>query len=186
MKRIYLLFVALVCVLAVSAQPGNFVKWSYTVNETGNDNIYNIIFDAVIDSPWHMYDLGPYEDGPNATAFEFEKNDNYRLTDGIRHNIEPKKINDPIFMMELGYFASKASFVQTVEVLSQDDFILTVAVEYQLCDDQSCLMPTEYEFEIPLKGTGKTVDVVENEEDNSEDFAEAVIPADEKKTPVVS
>lgn len=181
MKRIYLLFVALVCVLAVSAQPGNFVKWSYTVNETGNDNIYNIIFDAVIDSPWHMYDLGPYEDGPNATAFEFEKNDNYRLTDGIRHNIEPKKINDPIFMMELGYFASKASFVQTVEVLSQDDFILTVAVEYQLCDDQSCLMPTEYEFEIPLKGTGKTVDVVENEEDNSEDFAEAVIPADEKK-----
>ncbi|MCC8089414.1 MAG: thioredoxin family protein [Rikenellaceae bacterium] len=180
MKKSLLIFLLAICGTVLAAQPGNFVKWTFSVKDTGTDNVYDIIFDADIESPWHMYDLGPYEGGPNATAFEFKENGRYRLLGNARHNVAPKKIDDPIFMMELGYFALKASFVQTLEVLSPGDFTLEASVEYQLCDDQSCLMPTEYEFYIPVKGTGivtvaESNDLTENpEEPVSENLSDSL------------
>ena len=56
----------------LKGQIENPVKWS-TDYEHVSGNVYRINFRASISGDWHLYDLGPYENGPNATVVEFEE-----------------------------------------------------------------------------------------------------------------
>ena len=53
--------------LAASAQN---VRWNSQV-EPLEGNRYRIVLEAKIPAGYHMYDMGPYEGGPNATAITF-------------------------------------------------------------------------------------------------------------------
>ena len=51
----------------VSAQS---VSWKSSVQHLDGQT-YRIVLEASIPAPWHMYDMGPYEGGPNATTITF-------------------------------------------------------------------------------------------------------------------
>lgn len=114
-KKIFPLFLLLLTVTWPSRaqDDSNPVHWGTAVEKTG-DGIYDIRFTARIDSPWHMYDMGPYDGGPNATAFTFTPNGNYTLVGKTRQESKPSKKFDPLFDMEIGTFAGRAVFVQQV------------------------------------------------------------------------
>ena len=123
------------------------VVWSHEVKETATAEVYEVTFTASIASPWHMYDLGPYPGlGPNATAFEFASTPGIEPLGELQQKIEPKRIEDPIFRMEIGYFSSRAAFSQRVRTTASAPATWVVTVTYQVCDDQSCLAPAEYDF----------------------------------------
>ncbi len=123
------------------------VSWSHEVKETAERDVYEVTFSATIASPWHMYDLGPYPGlGPNATAFEFTPAEGVEPLGELKQVIEPKRIEDPIFQMEIGYFAGQAVFSQSVKTTAAEPTTWGVTVSYQVCDDQSCLAPAEYDF----------------------------------------
>ncbi|MDE6499982.1 MAG: thiol:disulfide interchange protein, partial [Rikenella sp.] len=55
---------------------------------------------ATIEGEWHMYDIGPYDGGPNATTFTFELPAGVTLDGGVRQLDRPTRVQDEIFGME--------------------------------------------------------------------------------------
>ncbi|MDR1553441.1 MAG: thioredoxin family protein [Prevotellaceae bacterium] len=124
----------------------NPVTWKTSVAQT-EDSIYQIIFEADIENRWHLYDIGPYENGPNATVFTFDLPANARLIGGIEMIDKPFKKFDDMFGMEIGLFEKKARFSQKIK-LSGDGATINANVEWMVCDDKQCLPPTDEDFTI--------------------------------------
>ena len=150
LKKIVCLSALLLAALHGTAQPADPVSWSVAVSESG-DGISRIVFKARIAEPWHMYDTGPYDGGPNATAFTFEPNADVTLLGGIEQLSKPVRVYDSLFAMEIGYFEKNAEFVQKVRVAPGRETTLKAVVEWMACDDESCLPPADRTFSIPLK-----------------------------------
>ena len=150
LKKIVCLSALLLAALHGTAQPADPVSWSVAVSESG-DGISRIVFKARIAEPWHMYDTGPYDGGPNATAFTFEPNADVTLLGGIEQLSKPVRVYDSLFAMEIGYFEKSAEFVQKVRVAPGRETTLKAVVEWMACDDESCLPPADRTFSIPLK-----------------------------------
>ena len=142
--------ILLLAALHGTAQPADPVSWSVAVSESG-DGISRIVFKARIAEPWHMYDTGPYDGGPNATAFTFEPNADVTLLGEIEQLSKPVRVYDSLFAMEIGYFEKSAEFVQKVRVAPGRETTLKAVVEWMACDDESCLPPADRTFSIPLK-----------------------------------
>lgn len=139
------------------AQVENPVHWSFGASGQ------QVEMTAAIDTPWHMYDIGPYEGGPNATTFTFELPAGVTLDGGVVQLDKPTRVQDEIFGMEIGYFAGKARFVQKFKVSDELAAVgkpITVrgTVEWQVCDDESCLPPMDEEFTVTLTPTAPAAD----------------------------
>lgn len=120
---------------------------------------------ATISGVWHMYDIGPYEGGPNATTFTFELPAGVTLDGGIVQVNKPTRVQDEIFGMEIGYFAKSAKFVQKFKVSPQlaaagKPIVIKGNVEWQVCDDESCLPPMDEDFTVTI--TPAKVDAAAN------------------------
>ncbi|MDR0420398.1 MAG: thioredoxin family protein [Prevotellaceae bacterium] len=126
----------------------NPVSWKTSVTQI-EDSVYQIIFEADIENRWHLYDIGPYENGPNATAFTFDLPENVNLTGTIEMIDKPVKKFDDMFGMEIGSFEKKARFAQKVKLLTESAS-LKANVEWMVCDDRQCLPPTDEDFTINI------------------------------------
>lgn len=125
------------------------VQWSYKINEMG-ENTFEIVFDAVIEDTWHMYDLGPYDDmGPNPTMVTFESLEGARTEGDAYQLTEPKVVYDEVFGMNIGYYEHAASFAQKV-VLTEPSATLKGYVEWMVCNDVGCSPMQYWDFEIDL------------------------------------
>ncbi len=134
------------------------VEWNGST-EAGDDGTIRLLFTARIDAPWHIYDVGPYDDmGPNATTVVFEPNESVTLVGGIEQLSKPVRLYDSLFMMEIGYFEQTARLAQTVRVAAGVKTELKARVEWMACNDESCLPPDEKDFTIALEGAGKAVE----------------------------
>lgn len=130
--------------IAVSAQVEMPVKWS--TKAAGQ----SVELTAKIEAPWHLYDIGPYTNGPNATTITFELPAGVTLDGGITQVTKPTVVYDDIFKMDIGTFALKAVFSQKFKMSVTQPVKVKGNVEWQVCDDESCLPPTDTEFEFTL------------------------------------
>ena len=168
LKRYLLTGILLLVSLTLSAQMDP-VSWKQEVKPTTTEDVYEVIFTASIDAPWHMYDIGPYErGGPNATTFDFGSTTGVELSGKLAQVTKPKRIEDEIFGIELGYFANQAVFSQRVKVSLESPVKWEVSVNYQLCDDQSCLAPTDWDFTINLPAAKPKAAAVEETPDDTD------------------
>lgn len=131
------------------AQVENPVSWKF--GATGQQAEIT----ATISGEWHMYDIGPYEGGPNATTFTFDLPAGVTLDGGIVQVTKPTRVQDEIFGMEIGYFAKTAKFVQKFKVSPQlaaagKPITISGNVEWQACDDESCLPPMDEDFTVTI------------------------------------
>lgn len=134
-KSMFLTLIALVSSIAVTAQPVDPVKWSSQVEALG-DNTYRIVFEAVPEMGWHLYDMGPYEGGPMATTFTFEPSEDYELVGATTAQGKSIREFNNIFAMEIGYYATPVKFVQ--EVKSEGGATIAIMVDWMACNDQNC------------------------------------------------
>ena len=135
------------------------VEWSVST-EDRNDGTVRILFTARIEAPWHIYDLGPYDDmGPNATTVVFEPNESVTLVGGIESLTRPVRVFDSLFALEIGYFEQTARLAQTVRVKAGVKTELKARVEWMACNDESCLPPDEKDFTIALEGPEKEAEI---------------------------
>ncbi len=125
---------------ALAQMPENPVKWSYEMKGS------ELHITATAPAPWHIYDLGPYEYGPNATVFTFTLPQGVELAGEMIELDKPVREMDPIFEFEIGYYGETARFIQNFVNTSGSDAVVTGTVEWQACDDSSCIAPEEYEF----------------------------------------
>ena len=147
MKKLLFLLGAVSSLMQVAAQDSP-VRWSSEVNRLEADR-YQVVFTAKIEHPWHLYDMGPYEGGPNATTFTFEPAEGLAPDGGVEMLSQPTRVYDEMFGMTIGYFEGTARFAQTL-TLSGSGARLRGSVEYMVCNDQNCLPPTEWDFSVEI------------------------------------
>ena len=111
------------------------------LSEKISDTEYNLVSTANIDKGWHLYSQNVPEDGPIATTFTFEKNDNFEFA-GIVTEEKGKTIDDPVFGMRIKFFEDKAEFKQRIKILNEELSIVKGEVEFMVCDDARCLPPS--------------------------------------------
>ena len=148
MKKIIVLFCALVFAFNVNAQKTNPVKWSFTaVKKT--DKQYELVATATIDASWHIYSQF-VSSGPIPTNFTFSKNPLIQLAGKTKEKGKLQKMYDKNFKTELSFFSDKVDFVQTVNLKVASKTNLVGVVEYSVCNDDRCLPPVKVPFEVAL------------------------------------
>ena len=145
MRILLPLFAAL---FAAASAAGQNVTWTGTA-ERLDDNAYRIVLEAAIPAGYHMYDMGPYDGGPNATTITFTPNEDVMLEGGVEQLDTPHRYFDELFGMEIGTFSGKARFAQRVK-LAAPQAALKAQIEWMICDDTSCMPPDDTELTIAV------------------------------------
>ena len=161
-KSIFLTLAVALTSLSAMAQPQLFdpVAWSTSVEQIAEGE-YRIDFKASIEEGWHMYDLGPYEGGPLATAFTFDPIEGYELVGAVTANKESVRQMDEVFEMEIGHYDGDVVFSQVVKAPQGAD--VKCMVEWQACSDQCVNGEKEFSIKVgnPAENAAAAVDVAD-------------------------
>lgn len=152
LKKLSLFVLLLVTSLSLSLAQDQPVHWKFSTKKV-SDCEYDLIFNASIDEPWHLYSLNKAgEDGPNPTAFNFKKNSDYDLVGKITES-KPVTEFDKVFEMQVQYFKHSATFTQRIKLKLDKKVIISGKYEYQACTEEKCIFPPADNFEFSLNGT---------------------------------
>ena len=145
----------------VGAQIYNPVKWE-TSSEQINTTEYDLIVTATIESGWHLYSIDVPDNGPIPTTITFEENINvYELSGEVKEG-EGHEEYDNVFEMNIKYFEEEAIFRQRIKLKTSPSVPIKGILEFMVCDDKSCLPPTEVDLEFDLNESYKSQDNKEN------------------------
>ena len=151
MNNVKYLFLILFLVSAFTrAQMYNPVKWS-TSAEKVSETEYDLLITADIENGWHLYSLDVPDNGPIPTSIQWEENkDRFRLVGGPKEGKGHVEF-DNVFEMTIKYFEKEAVFRQRIEKITGEELIIKGVLEFMVCDDTSCLPPTEVDLLFDLK-----------------------------------
>ncbi|MHB1148464.1 MAG: protein-disulfide reductase DsbD family protein [Lutibacter sp.] len=175
MKKIFSLLAFFALSIASYSQIHDPVKWS-TSTQKISDSEYDLIITATIEAKWHLYSQNVPENGPIPTSFSFKISPDFKLM-GKTSEEKGHTVHDPVFDMEIKYFENKAVFKQRIKVLSEKSLKIAGTVEFMVCDDSSCLPPTEIDLAFLIAGNKTNAAIVNT--DVSKEVPEAV--GDENK-----
>ncbi len=149
MKKIFLFIAIFFAISNLTAQIYDPVSFTSSIKEIG-ENKYTLIITAKIDKGWHIYSQNVPKGGPAPTSFTFPKSKNFKTIGAV---VEPEghEVDDPVFQMRIKYFADKAVFTQNIERKSADAFAINSTIFFMVCNDNSCLPPTEKEVKFTFK-----------------------------------
>lgn len=156
-KLIRVCLLTLATVLSAFTASAQSVTWKSSVEPLDGD-IYRIVFEASIPTPYHMYDMGPYEGGPNATTIVITPGEGMTLDGGVEQLTTPERHYDEMFSMEIGTFSGKAQFAQRVR-LTAEQATAKAQIEWMICDDTSCMPPDDTELTITVPTGAKAESV---------------------------
>lgn len=149
------IIIAICIATSVSAAQDSHIKWSKSVKADGEGK-YTLIIAAAIDDGWHLYDLGPYEGGPNATVIQFSATDGVTLDGALRQTTIPTRVFDKTFGMEIGYFEHRAVFEQDIVLRGTQSTTITATIDYMVCNEAVGCMSEETEFIFKIGNTEAT------------------------------
>ena len=150
-------FLSVVAILIAATAFGQQVSWTGTAEPLEN-NEYRIILKAEIPAGYHMYDMGPYENGgPNATAISFTPSEGIEIVGEVEPLTAPHRYFDELFRTEIGTYEGRAQFAQRVR-LTAEQASVTASIEWMICDDRSCMPPedTELTISVPAAASAST------------------------------
>lgn len=149
LKKLFLSLLLSIFALNVFAQGENPVSWSSKVTNV-KDNVYEVQLLGSIEGKWHIYDLGPYQDGPIPTTLVITGGQGVKVVGKPYIKTKVHKYFDQMFNMEIGTCENGVVIAQKVEVTNANPTEITATLEWQTCDDGSCLPPTDDELKIKL------------------------------------
>ncbi len=167
-KLLYTLSLFFVFTTTINAQIFEPVKWQTSVEKV-SESEFDLVVIATIDEGWHLYSQSIPEDGPIPTTFSFKDIEGkYQLvgktTEGKGH-----EEFDKVFEMKIKYFENKATFKQRIRLLTDKKITIAETVEFMVCDDTSCLPPTEVDLNFIVQGKAgaEKINVTENNDVNN-------------------
>lgn len=126
------------------------ISWEFFL-EDETDTSAVVVAQANLEPGWHVYSMYLDGEGPVATAFNFEnENEGYTLV-GKPIEGEPVITYDPNFMMDLGLFSGKPKFKQRIKKTSTKAAEIKGFMTHMVCDDEKCLPPDDADFTLTLK-----------------------------------
>ena len=172
-----LLLSFVVCVL--QAQIKDPVKFKTEFN-TLSDTEAEIVFTAAIDKGWHVYSTELGDGGPISATFNVDKTSGIELLGKLKPVGKEVATFDKLFEMKVRYFENTAKFIQKVK-LTGGAYEIEGYLEYGVCDDESCLPPTEVPFK--FSGVAKTANAAAAKAEQPE---KKEVEKKEEAAPVVS
>lgn len=148
MKKITLFFALLLSVLGLSQE--NKVKFTASIEKL-SDAEYQITYDAIIADNWKLYSTVLPDMTALPTEFLYNNQEGNYLVLGKVEEIGSEIKFDPIFQAEMGIFENTAKFIQKIQILNPEVAYIDVDIDYQTCDDQSCI-PGFENIKITLEG----------------------------------
>lgn len=150
LRTIILSLLLAVSALAAQAQMQDPVHFNVSRKQVSPTEI-DVIFTGSIDAGWHVYSTGLPADGPISATLTTEKAEGAKAAGKL--SAQGKEISqfDNMFGMKLRYFEHSVKFVQRYTITAKT-YEIKGYLEYGACDDESCLPPTQVEFE--FKGDG--------------------------------
>jgi len=130
------------------------VHWTTSLKDNG-DGTYSFIASAKIDEGWWVYSqFLASEDGPIATTVNFDAGDHYKLMGKSKESDNAIKMYDKIFEMDVVKFKHTYSINQKIKI-SDPSKPITGYLNFQTCNDDRCLPPTDVDFSLtaPTKGS---------------------------------
>ncbi len=146
-KKLFLSTVALLVGCVAFAQMENPVSWSGKANKL-SENLYEVVLTGEISGDWHIYDLGPYTDGPIATSVVVS-GEGVKAVGEPYLKTESHKAFDNNFGMEIGTCGTGVQVAQKVEVTGEAP-VVKLTIEWQTCNEGSCLPPTDEDIVVKL------------------------------------
>ncbi len=141
--------------LGVQAQIArDAVSWSYSVEDKSPTEKV-IVFTAKLKGDWHLYGTELPSGGPTPTTLVVDKIAGAQLVGKLTPSREPIEKHDPNFDMLLRFYAGEVSFRQTLRITDPKAFAFSGAMRYMACNDDQCLPPANWTFDIALKELGK-------------------------------
>ncbi len=150
MKKLIFLLGLLLTFGLGKAQMQDPVHWKFSVTDVSKTE-KELQFTASIDDHWHVYGINIPEDGPTPTSFTFTTVEGAELVGNVTSASNLITKYDETFGMELNWYEKEVTFVQRIK-LTGETFTVKGYLRYMCCDDQSCLPPTNEEFEFTGKG----------------------------------
>jgi thiol:disulfide interchange protein DsbD len=133
------------------------VSWSSTT-KTLEENVVEISFiGSITPDTWHIYDLGPYVNGPNPTSISIDLAGNAELIGEPYITTPVHKAYDNIFKMEIGTCDNGVTISQKVRLLNNNASQIVATVEWQACSEGACLPPDEQAIAINLPAASGTI-----------------------------
>ena len=146
MKKLLLAVAFLAPALAVSAQVLHPLSWKVSAEQL-EPEVYELHAVGTFAAPgWHIYDLSENgATGPSATVF---KVGGVPVLEGPRIVSEVQRVMDPAFGREIGICPGPVEIVQKVSVPGGESAEAVVTIEWQCCNDGSCIAPEEGEYKV--------------------------------------
>lgn len=142
--------IALLALLfATGAARAQQAAWRSTVEPLGGDR-YRVELTATIPAGYHIYDMGPYDNGgPNPTTVVFAPAEGVVYDGGVRLLDTPVRKYEPYMRMEIGTLAGTARFAQEL-TLHAPHAVLTADIGWMLCSENSCMPPSDTQLRIEV------------------------------------
>ncbi|MDR2810859.1 MAG: thioredoxin family protein [Tannerellaceae bacterium] len=178
MRKIYKVLMMFALATMVEAQIVTPVTWKITLDDTGSPE-KTIVFSAVIDKGWHLYDMNLPAGGPVSTSFDFETLTGAERVGAPEASTPPTVIYDELFNMELRWYGGQVSFRQKIKVTDARKFKVAGEVEFMACNDEMCLPPERKTFRFDRKDIKKEGDILASSNEETEEELAAVSEDDE-------
>ena len=150
MRKIFLCIVMLTAWLGTTTKAQQPVQFNVQQKQVSPTEL-DIIFTGKIAPGWHVYSTGLPDGGPTAATLTTEH------AEGIKAEGKLKAIGneiaqfDEMFSMKLRWFENSVKFVQRYKITGKT-YNVKGFLEYGACNDESCMPPTQVEFNYTGKG----------------------------------
>ncbi len=125
------------------------VSWSFGVASASAEE-FDVTISAKIDKGWYVYSQFLDDGGPVPTSIVFESEGVELVGKSTEVSDHRKEGYDNIFEMNLIKFGEKVDFKQKIKVPNGTKAIKGY-LTFMTCNNESCLPPTDVDFEIVLK-----------------------------------
>ncbi len=144
MKHLLITLLALLP-MAARAQMTDPVSWTSDFKAEGDTATLTI--NATIEAGWHLYgtELPEIEFGPQATALTITSSNNLTPVGALTPSREPVQQYEDTFEAEVKFWEGSITLTQKFVITGSDPSV-SGTIDYQACNDQSCIPPTSYEF----------------------------------------
>ena len=134
-----------IVVVSVQAQIQNPVQFMVSQKQVSPTEV-DVVFTGKIAHGWHVYSTGLPDGGPITASLTTEVCEGAKEQGKLKAQGKEISNFDKLFDMNVRYFENAVTFVQRYKITGKT-YHIKGFLEYGACNDQSCLPPTEVEFD---------------------------------------
>ena len=170
-KIVLLLNIFLLSVFGLSAQIQSPITWTSDV-EMCSSTEGKIVLNISVEKGWHIYGFNQPDGGPRSTKVVFDKVGGVELIGSLEPNVKPIEKYDSIFQLNLSWWDSDVRLEQSFKITDNKSHKLSATVEYQGCNDLTCVAPTKELITVQLGDSlaeTSTSDIITLSNSNTDD-----------------